>query len=251
MKALAWALAGLLACLGAVSAQEQDACLTAASVAHAEAALPRAAAAIDRDHRLVVVVAGTTSSLPPNPSGAGTGYPVRLEAALKSRLPGVAVKVINEAKPRQTAAEMAAAFKRILAEDKPDLVIWQTGTFDAIHGVDPEEYRSALEEGIDAVHSGQADVILMNMQYSPRTESMIAVSTYHDHMRWVAMQHEIPLFDRFAIMKEWSDLGTFDLYATTKDANTAERVHDCLGRLLADVVIEATKLAEPHAKEPH
>jgi hypothetical protein len=28
----------------------------------------------------------------------------------------------------------------------------------------------------------------------------------------------------------------------------AERVHDCIGRLLADLVIEASKPSEPHAE---
>jgi DNA-binding transcriptional LysR family regulator len=128
-------------------------------------------------------------------------------------------------------------------------VIWQTGTFDAIQGVEPEEYSAVLENGVDRLHSGQADVILMNMQYSPRTESMIAESVYDDHMRWVAMQQKVPLFDRLAIMKQWNDLGTFDLYASTKDAVTAERVHDCLGRLLADFMVEGIRLAEPPARE--
>jgi hypothetical protein len=248
MKALVLALVGSLACLGAASAESADACLEAAPLAHAAAPLPHVAKAIEKDRRLTVVVLGTTSSLAPNPADPGTGYPARMQAALSQRLSGVAVKVINEAKPRQTAAEMAATFDRMLVDDKPDLVIWQTGTFDAIKGVDPEDYGSTLDKGIAALHDRQADVILVNMQYSPRTESMIAASAYGDHMHWVALQQDVPLFDRFAIMKEWNDLGTFDLYANAKDAVTAERVHDCLGRLLAQLVIEAAKLAEP-AKE--
>ena len=56
----------------------------------------------------------------------------------------------------------------------------------------------------------------MNMQYSPRTESMLGVSAYADIMRWVAQQHGALLFDRLAIMRYWNDPGTFDLYAATK-----------------------------------
>jgi hypothetical protein len=250
MKALVLALAGALACLGAASAESNDACLEAAPLAHAAAPLPHVATAIDKSHRFTVVVVGTTSSLAPNPADPGTGYPARMQAALSQRLAGVTVKVTNAAKPRQTAAEMVATFDRILVDDRPDLVIWQTGTFDAIQGVDPEEYGSALDKGVAALRSRQADVILVNTQYSPRTESMIAAGVYGDHMHWVALQQEVPLFDRFAIMKEWNDLGTFDLYSTTKDAATAERVHDCLGRLLAEFVIEAVKLAEPAKETP-
>ena len=67
-------------------------------------------------------------------------------------------------------------------------------------------------------------------------------------MRWVALQQEVPLFDRFSIMRLWGDLGTFDLYSATKKLDIAERVHDCIGRLLADLVIEVAKTGEPHAE---
>lgn len=87
-------------------------------------------------------------------------------------------------------------------------------------------------------------MVLVNAQYSPRTESMIALSTYSEDMRWVALQQEVPLFDRFSIMRLWSDLGTFDLYSATKKLDIAERVHDCIGRLLADLVIAAAKPVE-------
>ena len=59
-----------------------------------------------------------------------------------------------------------------------------------------------------------ADVVLMNLQYSPRTETMISAPPYLDNMRVVAQQHDVPLFDRFAIMRHWNDAGDFDLFST-------------------------------------
>jgi hypothetical protein len=46
-------------------------------------------------------------------------------------------------------------------------------------------------------------------------------------------------------MKLWGELGTFDLNSATKKLDIAERVHDCIGRLLADMVIAAAKSEEP------
>ena len=57
------------------------------------------------------------------------------------------------------------------------------------------------------------DVILMNLQYSPRTETMISAPPYLDNMRVVAQQHDVPLFDRFAIMQQWNDSGDFDFFS--------------------------------------
>jgi hypothetical protein len=83
------------------------------------------------------------------------------------------------------------------------------------------------------------DVILLNLQYSPRTETMISAPPYLDNMRVVAQQHDVPLFDRFAIMRQWNDAGDFDLFNASPGPELARRVHDCLGRALTKFVIDA------------
>jgi hypothetical protein len=82
----------------------------------------------------------------------------------------------------------------------------------------------------------------MNMQYSPRTESMLGITAYADVMRWVAEQRGILLFDRWGIMHYWSDEGVFDLYAATNGYAMARRVHECIGRALAAQIINAGHL---------
>jgi hypothetical protein len=231
----------LLACAVELCAAEDSACSVAANLVHADFPLPRVAAAIDKK-RLTIAVVGSASSIVAGPAGMNAAYPIRLERTLTSRLPGVAVKVVSYAKPRQTAAEMEKEFDGVLIDDKPSLVVWQTGTVDAIRGIDPEEFRSTLDEGVDTLQGGGSDVVFMNMQYSPRTESMIAANNYADVMRWVALQREVPLFDRLAVMRQWYELGTFDLHAATKNTDMAEQVHACIGQLLADLVIDAAKM---------
>jgi hypothetical protein len=232
----------LLAALVPLSpALAEDVCETGKSLIPAEAALPRAKAAVVQHHSLTILVLGTASSALPGPAGEKAAYPARLQVALAGLLPGVTVKVVSDVQPRQTAAEMMEQELRRIAEQKPALVIWQTGTVDAIKGVDPEEFRDILEQGVEMLQADGADVVFMNMQYSPRTDSMISVDAYAENMRWVAIQHEVPLFDRFALMKHWTELGTFDLYDASKNTDIAERVHDCIGRLLAGLIAGAVK----------
>jgi hypothetical protein len=88
----------------------------------------------------------------------------------------------------------------------------------------------------------------MNMQYSPRTEAMLAIGPYAEALHMLALQREILLFDRFAIMQRWSENAVFDLYAATRKTDVAERVHDCLGRLLANTVVAGAKLSAPAKK---
>jgi hypothetical protein len=198
--------------------------------------------------RLSILVVGAGSSQLPGSNGAETAYPARLQRALAEKLPGVDVKVTADVKSRRTAADMVKTLPKSLSEAKPALMIWQTATVDAMLAVDPDQFSQSLDKGINIARSAGADVIFMNPQYSPRTESMIALGIYVENMRWVALQQEVPVFDRFNLMKAWADLGTFDLYSATKKLDMAERVHDCLGRLLAGLVLEAAKPSEPHTE---
>jgi hypothetical protein len=209
----------------------------------AEFALPRVAKAIENKQLDVLVVGAGSSTL----AGAeAKAYPARLEAALSESLPGVVVKVRADIKPGRTALDAVKPVTAGLADSKPTLLVWQAGTVDAMKAVDLDDFSGALDEGIDAAHKAGSDVVLVNGQYSPRTESIIALGQYAEHMRWVGLRNDIPLFDRYAVMKLWSDLGTFDFMRHTKKLDMAEQVHDCIGRLLADLVIKSAKEAVPN-----
>jgi hypothetical protein len=246
MRRIAGALVGILAYLGPAPAGPGDACLVAAHLVQADAALPRVATAI-KAKALTIVVAGTGSSTLPGQTGPDLAYPARLEAALQKKLQGVTVKVISLAKPRQTAADMAAAFPKILKDEKPALVVWQTGTVDALRGIATEGFQATLEEVAATLRDGGADLIFVNPQFNPRSDAVIATGPYTESMRWVALGNSINLFDRQSIMRQWGELGTFDLLAATKSLDTAGKVHDCIGRLLADLILQGVAI-DPEEK---
>ena len=246
MKALiaacALAACATVLCGAATHAEKADVCAVPGYLMLGDSPLERVKAAVTKDKSLRILVLGTTSSTLPGAEGAKYAYPARLEAALRRRLPGVAVTVVTAAKPRQSASEMGELIEKLLLDEKPNLVLWQTGTFDAVRGLDPEEFRASIADGVETIQAGGADIILMNQQYSPRTELMVALGPYADNMRWVAREREVPLFDRLAVMRHWYDSGQIDLYAATKDIGTAKLVHDCIGRALASMIIDAARL---------
>jgi len=225
-----------------VAAFAAEECEVPPSFIASDSDLTRVAASIKNQHRLDIAVVGTGSSVLPGPDGEKYAYPARLQDALLHLLPGNDIKVVAHVQPRQTTAEMAAGLKKILADEKPALVVWQAGTFDAVSGIDPDDFRTSLAEGVDAINTAGADADLMNMQYSPRTETMLGVAPYADIMHLVAQEHGVPLFDRLAIMRFWNDQGTFDLYAATKEYDMARKVHDCIGRALASQIVSAAHL---------
>jgi len=242
MTALAIVLAAVALIDGAAAQAPIERCTVPDSVRSTELDLGHALEGVKAHQHLDISVVGTGSSALPGPDGAVFAYPARLEAALKQQLQGVTVRVTPHILSRAPTAELAAALPKILAEDKPSLVIWQTGTADAINGVAPEDFRASLDEGVSAIVNSGANVILMNMQYSPRTDAMLDVGPLADVMRFVAQQHNTLLFDRLGIMRDWNDSGIFDLYAATKNYDMARKVHDCIGRALATQIIGAAHL---------
>jgi ABC-type amino acid transport substrate-binding protein len=237
-------LAGLLA---AAPARAEDGtkdapavCEVPAYLLSSESSLPKVAAAVKDAQKLDILVVGSRSST--INTADGTAYPGRLEAVLREKLPGVKVNVNVELQIKKTAEEVAAGLSKLVEGKKPTLVIWQTGTVDAMRSIDPDDFRAAVDDGVAALQSGGTDVILMNLQYSPRTETMISAAPYIDNMRVVAQQHDVPLFDRFAVMRNWNEAGDFDLFSASHGLDLAKRVHDCLGRALSKFVIDAAHI---------
>jgi hypothetical protein len=205
-----------------------------------ESALPKVADAIKAGTVNILVLGSRSSSINLNAGASeAAAYPGQMLAALKEKLPALNVSLSVEIQSKKTAEEVATGLPKLLETKKPTLVIWQTGTVDAMRSVDPDDFRAAITEGVVALQEAGADVILLNPQYSPRTDSMIAASPYLDNMRVVAQEHDIPLFDRFAIMKGWSEAGDFDLFTAVHGVELAKRVHGCLGRALSQFIIDA------------
>jgi lysophospholipase L1-like esterase len=239
------AILGLLMLAGLVSvpARAEDAaqaCEVPAYLLTSESPLPKVAEAIKTSQKLDILAVGSRSST--INAAEAAAWPGRLEAMLREKLPAVTVTVNVELYPKKTAEEVAAGLAKAVAERKPTLVIWQTGTVDALRSIDPDDFRTGVDEGVAALQSAGTDVILMNLQYSPRTETMISMNPYLDNMRLVAQQHDVPLFDRFAVMRHWNEAGDFDLFSTSHGIDLAKRVHDCLGRALSKFVIDAAHI---------
>src|SRR5258706_8322406 len=233
-------LAGLLTAAPARAEDAPGNCEVPAHLLTSESSLPKVAEAVKSGHSLDILVVGSRSST--INTSDGTAYPGRLQAMLRDKLPTVPVNVSVELQVKKTAGEVAGGLAKLLEAKKPTLVVWQTGTVDAMRSIDPDDFRAAVGEGVAALQNAGADVVLMNLQYNPATETMISAPPYLDNMRVVAQQYDVPLFDRFAIMRHWHDAGDFDLFSASHGLELAKRVHDCLGRALSKFVIEAAHL---------
>jgi lysophospholipase L1-like esterase len=186
----------------------------------------------------IVVIGGASTAGTAAGNGDQYGYPRRLEQALRRRHPGLAITVVNKGVPRQTTEQMVERFSTDVIPVNPTLVIWETGTVDAVRGNDLDQFASAVQQGIAALRQHNFDVMLINMQYNPSTGSVINFEPYLEALHHAADLDDVFLFRRFEIMKYWSESGVFDFVEVPKERRVqfAEEVYRCLGETLADAI---------------
>jgi len=122
----------------------------------------------------------------------------------------------------------------------PQLVIWQTGTVDAVRNVSPGQFNQSLSEGTDAIIDAGADLILVDPQFSRFLQANADLPPYFGALRNAAALPGVVLFPRFELMQSWSESGDLDLEtAEPGDAlRSVEVLHACLGTLLAEVMLD-------------
>lgn len=234
---LAAAGIGLLPLLGMAFAQGQD-CAVPASFYDTEPTLLKTAAALASGQPVSIVVLGGASTLGRAAGSPDLAWPARLAVALASHFPATRVTVLNRAVVGQTTQEMAARLDLEVIAVKPMLVIWETGTTDAVRNTDLDEFRQTIQAGIDRLHASEIEVVFMDMQFSRQTHAVINFGEYASVLRETTDANAVPLFRRHDIMYHWAESGLFNLM--TGDHKTlplvAAHLYDCIGRTMADFI---------------
>jgi lysophospholipase L1-like esterase len=186
----------------------------------------------------IVAIGGASTAGTAAGDGSEYGYPRELEQALRRRHPGVAITVINKGVPRQTTADMIQRFAKDVVPAQPTLVIWETGTVDAVRGNDVEAFAAAVQDGIAALRQHNFDIMLVDMQYNPSTASVIDFGPYLEALHHSADFSDVYVFRRFDAMKYWSENGVFNFVDVPQDARVrlARDVYRCLGDAMADAI---------------
>ncbi len=207
-------------------------------------------------HRDIEIIAlGSSSTAGSGASGPQAAYPARLEAELERRFAGKDFHVDNQGAGGQTARDMLTRIHRYIGglERAPALVIWQTGVTDAMQDVGLAEFSAVLDRGILDLRSAGIDVILVDMQYFPRSERVAVYGDYLKAMRRVAAERKVPLFQRFAIMKHLVKSGQH----TTEELLAPDNFHlndlsyGCLADLLADAIEDQIKTGRVAFNQQH
>jgi hypothetical protein len=188
--------------------------------------------------RLDVLAVGSLTLTNPQPLPPQDGFAYRMASALQRMAPGVAVEVAVRGGKGMTAADMVALIRTALAGHAYQLVIWQTGSVDAVQGVPSAQFEAALREGAALIGKAGADLVLVDMQYVRGLSTRLNLLPYENAMRRAAALPDVALLPRYELMRDWATSGTLDLEQVPPAGRERAmgQLQACLGDTLARLV---------------
>src|SRR6516225_11579589 len=208
---------GAAAILSLPSALAGDArCDVPTELIRVEVTLPHLSERLRAGNPVRIVAIGGASTTGSAAGSSDLAYPHRLQEILARWYPTTSVTVVNRGVPRQTARQMLDRFPTDVLPEDPVLVIWETGTTDAVRGVDVDDFAAALQAGIDELEAHGIDVMLVDMQFSHSTATVIDFERYLNALHRVGDVNDVNIFPRFEMMRYWSEQNVFNFDGVAK-----------------------------------
>jgi acyl-CoA thioesterase-1 len=183
-----------------------------------------------------VLAIGSSSTQGVGASSPAFSYPVQLQADL-SRIWKGTIHIENAGKGGETIPETVERLEAaLLKADKPDLVIWQVGTNDAVKGGDEERFSDLLRQGIDAAQAVGVEVLLVDQQYFPAIKDLGRYERFVGLVGTAGAAEQVPVFSRYRLMKAWSERSPAVLSSmlSSDGFHMGDRGYDCMAQLIAD-----------------
>jgi lysophospholipase L1-like esterase len=183
---------------------------------------------------LRILAIGSSSTEGIGASAPTFTYPAQLQARLATLL-GRPVEVDNSGVGGETVATTVVRLKAALAASKPDLVIWQVGTNDAVTGKDEASFRASLLDGVAAIRAAKTPFVLLDPQFYPGLKDVAHYEQYVRIIDEAGERNGAAVFSRYAMMKGWGAESDGLLRTMlSKDAfHMSDRGYGCLAQSLA------------------
>ncbi len=246
-----------------------DPCQAPDDTAGVVAALPRVALALQSGVALNVLAVGSATMFGPDASlvpgtvtsqalGGGSppsvaklftgpasdrAFPLQMAKALQGAVPGLEVNITVRGGRSLLATDMLDIIRAALGAHHYDLVVWQTGTVEAVRNIPPGEFGQTLSDGAEAVAAAGANLVLVDPQFSRFLQTNSNLEPYEQGLQQVAAMPGVVLFRRYDLMRAWANDSQIDLERTPRSnrQKVIETLHTCLGRHLARLVLDSAR----------
>lgn len=128
-----------------------------------EVALPHVTNAMRLRREIRILAIGGSSK--GGKATTDSAYQELIEGVLEKTVPGLDVKIIDRGVSGELARDAAERIKTEVALVKPDLVLWQLGTHDALMHVPVEDFRATVREALIWLKEHDTDVVVVGLHY--------------------------------------------------------------------------------------
>lgn len=195
--------------------------------------LPRMAGLLREKQAVRILAIGSSTTAGAGASAPNRAYPPRLKAALERLLPGIEVTVRNDGVGGEVASTTLARMRVSVEEWKPDVVLWQLGTNDALRGITPQAFAQVLREGVELVQERGLDLALIDPQYFPTIRDKDLYEDLVEAIARVAEEKRLPLMRRYTIMQFWQALPAPVLMLSPDGLHMNDLGYQCMAEVLA------------------
>ncbi|MBS7697899.1 MULTISPECIES: SGNH/GDSL hydrolase family protein [unclassified Chelatococcus] len=218
-------------------------CLTMQPVLALNGRLVHTEARFKTGGRLTILAIGSSTTAGVGTSSPAAAYPAQLTARLEEKLPLVDIDMHVSGIGGETAVQTLARLEKEVSALKPDLVIWQVGTNDALTSVGEDVFRSLVERGIAAATAAEADLILLDQQFFPTIRDKQRYERFVNLVTEIGLKTKTCVFSRYALMKGWGDQSAVALQAmlSSDGFHMSDRGHACMARLLGREILRAAR----------
>ena len=270
LRLFPWALAGAVACVPVAATPQELALAGAAAIV-----LPSTPPSLSPDcnsKRMVgerfrrpllsmrraarskssikVLAIGSSSTVGVVASSPTATYVANLERSLEGAIKGMDVEVIGRGLSGEVAQGAADRMKQEVAEAKPDLVVWQVGTNDAIRHVSIDKFKTCLRTTLAWLAENRIDVVLIDPQYGDALTKDEHYEQVVTAIAEVAREARVLLVDRFEAMRELQRERGDMFYLTSDNLHMNDRGHRCMAEQLARSIVGGLLQADAEQSQP-
>jgi acyl-CoA thioesterase I len=197
-----------------------------------------------------VLAIGSSSTVGIGASSPSATYVAKLETTLEGTFKGLDFDVIGRGLSGEVAQGAADRMKLEVEQAKPDLVVWQVGTNDAIRHVSIDSFKDCLRNTLGWIREHRIDVVLIDPQYG---EALIKDAYYEKVVTAiadVARESRVLLVDRFEAMRELHRVHGDRFYLTSDNLHMNDTGHRCMAEQLARSIVGGLLMADAETAQP-
>jgi acyl-CoA thioesterase-1 len=238
--------------LSAEAADSHPSCKIAPSLDRLDHPLVRVSRHLEEERAIKIVAIGSSSTAGAGASTPEASYPSQLQAELTGHFLWTDITVVNRGINGEEAPDMLARFDTDVIAEKPDLVIWQTGTNSVLRDRPLDPKATLLHQGVERLKAIHADVILLDPQYAPKVIAKADAEGMVAQIAATAKEENVDVFRRFALMRRWyqSDHLPFDVFVSPDGLHMNDWSYSCLAKRLGTAIVEAATRPTATASRP-